>query len=195
MPDPVYLSLWLKDFQPHNMLPQMGALMGSFPVSSFRPGIEAVIVRAISDEEPEVSEEAFEEPVTIEQALKTAESFLHDDGSYEFVTHWDLWQRFDGEWLLRPQECRWTCFAPHYQNDTGDHIRIALGWEDQFLADPADPASTVPVASNLRSIARLAESLQTATGVDRRLLWSTSPEGLLSQLEETIFRPNREQAQ
>ncbi|MCW5964084.1 MAG: hypothetical protein KIT83_08600 [Bryobacterales bacterium] len=169
------------------MMQQFEALLSVFPISALRTGVEVLTVRAISDAEPELLDEAFEEPVTVAEAMRQARQFLHEDCAYEVTTHWDLWRREGSDWRLLPQEVRVSCFAPEYENDVGDHMRFALGWDDQFLPDPADPSSITPVASNLRSVARLAESLQASMAVERRMLWSSAEESFLSQLQATIF--------
>jgi len=187
MPDPLYFSVWIKELRPATMLQQFEPLLSVFPVSALRPGIEVLTIRAISDAEPELLDEAFEEPVTLSDAMRQAQQFLHDDCAYEITTHWDLWRREGMEWRLLPQEVRISCFGPAYENDIGDHMRFALGWDDQFLPDPADPSSITPVASNLRSVARLAESLHASMAVERRMLWSSAEESFLTQLEATVF--------
>jgi hypothetical protein len=187
MPDPLYLSIWIKDLKRLTMMPHFEALLGVFPISALRPGVEALTIRAINDAEPELLDEAFEEPMSLSDTMRQAGQFLHEDCAYEFTTHWDLWSRHENEWRLLPQEVRITCFGPLYENDTGDHMRFALGWDDQFLPDATDPASITPVTSNLRSVARLAESLQKSMAVERRMLWSSAEESFLTQLESTVF--------
>lgn len=190
MADPLYFSIWIKGLETPTMMQQFEALLSVFPISALRPGVEVLTVRAISDAEPELLDEAFEEPVTVAEAMRQASQFLHEDCAYELTTHWDLWRREGNDWRLLPQEVRISCFAPEYENDVGDHMRFALGWDDQFLPDPADPSSITPVASNLRSVARLAESLQASMAVERRMLWSSAEESFLSQLQATIFAAN-----
>ncbi len=187
MADPLYFSVWIKGLHPSNMMQQFEALLSVFPISALRPGVEVLTVRAISDAEPELLDEAFEEPLSVADAMKHAGQFLHDDCAYEVTTHWDLWRKEGNDWRLLPQEVRISCFAPEYENDQGDHMRFALGWDDQFLPDPDDPSSVTPVASNLRSVARLAESLQASTAVERRMLWSSADEGFLAQLQAKVF--------
>lgn len=187
MSEPLYFSLWIRDFRQENMLQHFGAVLSAFPFSAFQPGIESLTIRAISDTEPEVVDEAFEESVSAEQVLKQAAEFLHDDSAYEVTAYWDLWQKWEGEWLLRPRQVRISCFGPAYENDTGDHIRLALGFDAEFLPDPEDPKSLTPASSNLRSVARLAETLGKASGVTRRVLWSPTDDGFLARLEETVF--------
>lgn len=166
---------------------QFESLLSVFPMSALRPGVEILTIRAISDAEPELLDEAFEEPVTLSDAIRQASQFLHEDCAYEITVHWDLWRRVDHDWRLLPQEVRITCFGPEFENELGDHLRFALGWDDQFLPDPADPSSITPVTSNLRSVARLAESLHSSMAVERRSLWSSAEESFLSQLESTVF--------
>lgn len=186
MADPLYLSVWIKNLKQQNMMQHFEALLGVFPMSSLRPGVEALTIRAISDAEPELLDEAFEEPAPLAAAIRQAAQFLHEDCAYELTTHWDLWRKLDGEWRLLPQEVRLSCFGPEYENDMGDHLRFALGWDDQFLPDQGDPASITPVTSNLRSVARLAGSMDRSMAVERRLLWSSGEESFLSQLEASV---------
>lgn len=188
MADPIYLSVWLKDLKLHNMLQQFEALSSVFPMSSLQPGVAAVSVRAINDSEPDLLDEAFEEPLSLQDAFKHAGQFLHEDCLYEFTAYWDLWRKWEGEWRLLPQEVRISCFGPDYENELGDHLRFALGWDDQFLPDPMETRSITPVASNLRSVSRLASSMDEALSVERRLLWSSAEESFLTQLEDSVFR-------
>lgn len=135
MADPLYFSIWIKGLKTPTMMQQFEALLSVFPISALRPGVEVLTVRAISDAEPELLDEAFEEPVAVAEAMRQASQFLHEDCAYELTTHWDLWRREGNDWRLLPQEVRISCFAPEYENDVGDHMRFALGWDDQFLPD------------------------------------------------------------
>ncbi len=187
MAEPLYFSLWIHDFRQENMLEHFSAILSGFPFSSFFPGIQSLTIRAISDAEPEVVDEGYEENIPVEEAITQASEFLHDDSAYELTAYWDLWQHIEGDWLLRPRQVQLSCFGPHYENDLGDHIRIALGFDTEFLPDTADPKSITAAASNLRSVARLAETLGEATGVSQRLLWSPSDDSFLSRLEESVL--------
>ena len=192
MAEPLYFSLWIRDFHQQNMLQHFATVLSAFPFSAFRPGIESLTIRAISDTEPEVVDEAFEETASVEQVLKQAAEFLHDDSAYELTAYWDLWKKWEGEWLLRPRQVRISCVGPNYENETGDHIRLALGFDTEFLPDPADPRSLTASSSNLRSVSRLAETLGKASGVTRRVLWSPSDDGFLTRLEETVFAADQQ---
>lgn len=187
MAEPLYFSLWIHDFRQENMLEHFSTILSGFPFSSFFPGIQSLTIRAISDAEPDVVDEGYEDNISVEEAITQASEFLHDDSAYELTAYWDLWQHFEGEWLLRPRQVQLSCFGPHYENDLGDHIRIALGLDSEFLPDSADPQSITAAASNLRSVARLAETLGEATGVSQRLLWSPSDDSFLSRLEESVL--------
>lgn len=187
MAEPLYFSLWLKDFRQENMLEHFSTILSGFPFSAFFPGIQSLTIRAISDAEPDVVDEGYEENITVEEAIAQAGEFNHDDSAYELTAYWDLWQNIEDEWLLRPRQVQLSCFGPYYENDLGDHIRLALGYDTEFLPDPADPRSITAAASNLRSVARLAETLGQASGVASRLLWSPSDDNFLARLEDAVF--------
>ena len=187
MAEPLYFSLWIRDFRQENMLEHFSAILSGFPFSSFFPGIQSLTIRAISDAEPDVVDEGYEDNISLEEAISQANEFLHDDSAYELTAYWDLWQYIDEEWLLRPRQVQISCFGPHYENDLGDHIRFALGLDSEFLTNPADSRSITAAASNLRSVARLAETLGEASGVSNRLLWSPSDDHFLSRLEELLL--------
>lgn len=187
MAEPLYLSLWIQDFRQENMLEHFSAILGGFPFSVFYSGIQSLTIRAVSDAEPDIVDEGFEDPVPLEEVIRRCNEFLHDDSAYELTAYWDLWQNFDGEWLLRPRQVHLSCFGPHYDNDLGDHIRLALGYDIEFLPSLSDPRGITTSASNLRSVVRLAETLGDASGVTKRLLWSPSDDNFLSTLEQTIF--------
>jgi len=185
MPDRLYLSFWLKDFNPELMPARFGQLLRAFPFSQLRPGISLLKVLAIGESEPPLLERAFAEPPGVEEVLRAAAEFSGPDCALVAEGYWELW-RWEGQWRLRPSPVVLSCFGPLFENDLGDHLRVELGWEAQFLPDASLPQAARTARSNLRSVLRLSEDVTKACHVARRLLWSESGEDLVRLLEESL---------
>ncbi len=185
MPDRLYLSLWVRDFRPDQMTARFGQLLGAFPFSRLRPGISLLRVQALGEGEPPVLEHAFAAPPDIQEVLKMAGEFSHPDCALVAEGWWDLW-RWEGQWRLLPSRAALACFGPLFDNEVGDHLRVELGPDRQFL-----PAANLPQAariarSNLRSVVRLAEDIQRALPVEQRRLWSESGENFAELVEAAL---------
>ncbi len=185
MPDRVYLSLWLEDFSAENMLKRFSVLLERFPFSRLRQGISALRVQALSECEPPLLEQAFAEPPAIERVIELAGEFRHPDCAFLIEGWWELWQ-WTGQWRLLPSPVTLFCFGPLFENEVGDHLRVELGTEVQFLPSVPHPQAARMARSNLRSVIRLAEDLEQSLKLYRRQLWSESGESLARQLEAAL---------
>ncbi len=185
MPDRVYLSLWLEDFNAENMLERFRVLLERFPFSQLRPGIGALRVQALSESEPPLLEHAFAEPPAVERVIELASEFRHPDCAFLIEGWWELWQWTEG-WRLLPSPVTLFCFGPLFDNEIGDHLRVELGTEAQFLPWVPHPQAGRMARSNLRSVVRLAEDLEKSLKLRQRQLWSESGENLARQLEAAL---------
>jgi hypothetical protein len=96
MADLVYLSIWLQDFNPENMLEHWRRAMEAFPVSEIAPGVSLSIYPFDWSETP-VLERSFGVETDAEELAQLSSEFLHDDYAYEAEMRWDLWLPANGE--------------------------------------------------------------------------------------------------
>lgn len=186
MPDQLNLSLWLQGFNAESMLEQFEQLLLAFPFSRLRPGVSGVKIYAVEFSEPALAEQAFTEDVTAEAVMTICRDFENPDCAYEVEAWWDLW-RYEKDWELTPVPALLTCFSPEFENEVGDHVRLQLGAESDFLPAAGTPLSLRKAQSNLAGLVRLARDLQEALPVERRSLWSESGENFVERLDDALF--------
>ena len=90
MADRVYLSIWLQDFTPENMLEHWRRAMEAFPASEIAPGVSLAIYPFDWSETP-VLERSFGGETDAGELATLSYEFLHDDYAYEAEIRWDLW--------------------------------------------------------------------------------------------------------
>lgn len=185
MPDQVYLSLWIRNFQESNMLRHFDNLLHAFPFSKLRPGIAGVRVHAIEESEPAVFEQVFTGPVDPSDAVELSAEFQNRDCAFVVDGWWELWQPGEG-WTLAPSPVTLFCFAPDFENPEGDNLRIQLGPESLFLPDPDSEESIVRARSNLRSLVRLMKELRSALPVTRQHVWTESGADFAARLDAAL---------
>jgi len=98
---------------------------------------------------------------------------------------WDLW-RFDGDWKLAPAAVTLACFAPEFDNEVGDQLRIEFGPDSQFLPDPEIEGSVRLGESNLKSMVHLVHEIESKLDLERRLLWSESGENPIESILQAL---------
>jgi len=185
MPDRLYLSLWLRDFQPDNMHARFLRLLKTFPFSRLRPGIASLRVHAVAESEPPLLEQSFAAAPELEEIVRIARQYREPDCAFVVEAWWELWQ-WEREWRLLPSRVALWCFGPEFENDIGDHLRIELGLEVQFLPQMSLPQGGRMAGSNLRSVVRLAEELDKALPLVRRQLWSESGENFAALVDTAL---------
>jgi hypothetical protein len=79
-----------------------------------------------------------------------------------------------------------TCFGPEFENELGDHLRIDVGREIDFLPQPGAPQNERKSQSNLASLVRLARDIGGAMPIERRTLWSDSGESFVDRLDDEL---------
>jgi hypothetical protein len=185
MPDQLFLSLWLRGFQPDNALRHFEEMLRAFPFSHLRPGIAALKVYALEYVEPPVLEHAFSGASDVDTVIAMCREFDSPDCAYTVEGWWELLQYGNG-WHLTPSPVSLTCFGPQFENDDRDHLRIDLGPEMHYLPQPRLPESARAVQSNLKSVLRLVGDLEESLLISRKNLWSESDENFAARLESEL---------
>ena len=202
MPDLVYLSLWLREFDRQTMLTYWQQAIEEFPASSEAPGVRSITVSPLNWSEPPSLEQAFEEGISATEALELARDFLHADCAYEAQLNWDLWtpkslDLLDGgadDWERKPQVVSIICLGTEFdcesQQDHG-HLEISLGPDWNFLP-PEQWALTLEekqqvmaepeMRENIEQLVHYARGLEKKLPVVRRRLWCESGEDLAEQI-------------
>src|SRR5688500_7151245 len=101
MSDRLYLSFNLRGFNPSNMLRHYERMLRVFPFSRLSKGASVLSIIAVSESEPPLYEQSFDNPPDPEAIITSARQFGTTDCAVQLETHWDLWQ-FDKEWALTP---------------------------------------------------------------------------------------------
>lgn len=208
MPDLVYLTLWLRDFEEQTMLAYWRQALEEFPASAQDPGVSSLAVYPLNWTEAPVLEESFRDGVSPQEALRLAEEFLHADCAYEAQMTWDLWTPkawaptagtskpadVISGWERRPQVVSILCLGTEFdregQEDPG-HLEINFGPESNFL--PAEPWTLTPeekrrlmagpqIRENVEKLVDYARRLEKKLPVARRGLWCESGENLAEQI-------------
>ncbi len=185
MPDQLNLSLWVRGYDSATMLRHFEELLRVFPFSRLRPGIGAARIYAVAFQEPPLLEQAFPEEVDVGTAIGICREFENSDGAYIIEGWWELW-RYEQDWQLRSAPVVLTCFGPEFENDMGDHLRLELGAEADFLPHTGTPQGVQKARSNLAGLVRLAREIGDALPIERRNLWSDSGENFVERLDEAL---------
>jgi hypothetical protein len=185
MPDQLNLSLWVRAFDSGTMLRHFEEMLRVFPWSRLRPGVAGVRIYAQEFGEPALAEQAFPPETDVETAIALCRDFEEPDCAYLVEGWWELW-RYEKDWQLTPVRVTLACFGPEFENEVGDHLRLELGTEVDFLPAAGAPQYARKVQSNLAGLVRLARELGSAMPVEKRTLWSESGENFADKLEETI---------
>lgn len=184
MADRLYLSYWLRGFTETNMLRHFGTVLKRFPFSKLAP---EVMLRVYAQElkEPAVAERHFKEPIDWNEVIAAARQFGSTDTAFELVGRWDIWQ-FEQDWHLKPAEVSIFCFAPGFDPDFEEDIRIDFGVDIHFLPQPEYPEGVRMVQSNVQSLLQLVHDLDDALTLERRLLQAESGENFAERLQEAL---------
>jgi hypothetical protein len=185
MSDRLFLSCWLRQggdaqsFDREKLLRQFAKMLGIFPFSLLASRGPSVRIQAIERAEPPLIERDLpvsgDRAETIDDILAAAREFMQDDCMCEVDAAWDLWQ-FHGEWKLAPAAVTLACFAPQFDNEVGDHLRVEFGPDTHFLPDAEIEGSVRMGQSNLKSMVHLVREIEGKLDLERRLLWSESGE-------------------
>lgn len=180
MADQVYLSMWLRGFTSQNALSYFQKTLQRFPFSKMAP-VATLRIYALEYQEPPVMEQRFEEEIDASEVIAAARHFQNADCAYQVETYWETMQEIKGEWRLWPARVTLVCFGPEFDSGLGDHIRVELGIDGQFL--PEENSNLVAVRANVRSVLYLTKDFRDHLPLERITIWSDSGENLAEALE------------
>lgn len=179
MGDPLYLSLWLKNYSTLALPLYMKKAMSVLPVSRLAPG-GVFRVCALNFQESPLWEEYIEGELDPQSLATRAQDFLHDDCALQLETRWELYQ-WDGDWELKPSTITLDIYGPEFDSGRGEHARVYFGPETLYLPQPQSDQLR-PVQSNIRSMLHLAQDIENELMIDRRILWSEDEENFVDKL-------------
>ena len=189
MSDPLYLSLWFRDFSGPEMLPHAFAVLQQFPFSAQRPGVSYFAVHPVSWSEATVLERRFPAGIDAGQATLIAAELVHDDFAYVFEAYWDLWtpDAASGNWVLEPAVVRFIVqgelFDEGAYQQTG-HIEMDFGLDSYFLQPETALSEQTrdKIRENVAKLVEFSKNVEKNSGASARLLWSESEESLAQKL-------------
>ena len=189
MSDPLYLSLWFADFSGPEMLPHAFAVLQQFPFSVQRPGISYFALHPVSWTEATVLERRFPGGIDAGQATLIAAESVHDDYTYVFEAHWDLWtpDASNANWVLEPAMVKFIVQGEEFDEgayrQTG-HIEIDFGLDSFFLQPETslNEQTRAKIRENVAKLVEFSTKVEKNSGASARLLWSESEESLAQKL-------------
>jgi hypothetical protein len=187
--DPVYLSLWFRDFSGPEMLPHAFAVLQQFPSSALRPGISYFAVHPVSWGEATVLERRFPSGIDAGQATLIVAELIHDDYAYVFEAYWDLWTPDEsrGNWVLEPAAVKFIVQGEEFDEgayqQTG-HIQVDFGLDSYFLQPETELSdqTRAKIRDNVAKLVEFSVNVEKISGTSSRLLWSESEESLAQKL-------------
>jgi|HubBroStandDraft_1064217.scaffolds.fasta_scaffold02207_3 hypothetical protein len=138
MSNQAYLSIWCKQFDEENLLPQFAAFLGTVPFSAAKPGFSYLVIRAIdASESPILEQDLRSVPLDPAGIIEIARDHLNSDCAYEVETHWDLgtFDASSAKWIVEPQPLEIYCHGEDYDDAfwrENGHIEVKLGFEHFF---------------------------------------------------------------
>jgi hypothetical protein len=188
MADPLFLSLWLPDFDETSMMPRTLSVLKEFPFSTLRPGISAVAVHPVSWAEPTILERRFTPGIGPLDAVEIVSDLLHADYAYVFETHWDLWVAdASAAWSKQPQMVRFIAHGQEFEEGTFEqdgHVQVDFGLDTDFLFEDVrfTPESEQHIRENVAILIAFTLAVEKNSGIRGRILWSESQENLAQKL-------------
>ena len=183
MGDPLFLSLWLKNFSALALPVYLKKAMQTFPHSKLDPR-SVLRVYALSFHEAPQLEEFYDQAVDPQQVIDQAQEFLHTDCAFQFETRWDLYQ-WDDDWNLKPARVRIEIFGPEFDSPRGEQVRIDFDSEHYFLLNEHSDQLR-PVQANIRSLLHLSQDMEEELGGEKRILWSEDEEDFVERLKTML---------
>ena len=189
MSDPLYLSLWFSDFSGPEMLPHAFAVLQQFAFSAQRPGISYFAVHPVSWNEATVLERRFPSGIDPGQATLIAAEHVHDDYSYLFEAHWDLWtpDEPNANWMLEPTTVKFIVQGEEFDDGAYQqmgHIQVDFGLDSHFLQPETSLSdqTRAKIRDNVAKLVEFSTNVEKNSGASARLLWSESEESLAQKL-------------
>jgi hypothetical protein len=185
MADRLYLSFTLRGFNSSNMLRHYERMLRIFPFSRLSAGASVLSMIAVSESEPPLFEQSFDNPPDPEAVIAAARQFSTADCSVQLGTRWDLWQ-FDKEWALTPTPVTLICTGPEFETDERHDLQIDFGIDSHFLPQRDLPNHLFMARSNIRSLLHLVAELEKALTVETKRLWSESGGNFAERLQRYL---------
>jgi hypothetical protein len=189
VPDPLYLSLWFRDFSGPEMLPHTYSVLQQFPFSTQRPGVNYLAVHPVSWSEPTVLERRFPSGIDPGQITLIAAEFIHEDYAFVFEAYWDMWTPDDasGNWVLAPAPVKFIAQGEEFDEKTYEqtgHIQIDFGLDSYFLQSETalSEQTQAKIRDNVAKLVDFSVKVENNSGAVSRLLWSESQENLAQKL-------------
>ena len=189
MSDPLYLSLWFRDFSAPEMLPHTFTVLQQFPFSTQRPGVTYFGLHPVSWSEPTLLERRFPSGIDPGQATLIAAELVHDDYAYVFEAYWDLWTPdvSNGNWLLEPALVKGIVQGEEFDEETyrqTGHIQVDLGLDSYYLQPETELSEQTreKIRDNVAKLVDFSMKVEKHSGASSRLLWSDSEESLAQKL-------------
>ncbi len=180
MHDPLFLSLWLKNFSPVGLPLYLKKAVSVFPQSRLAPG-GVFRIYPLAFREAPLLEEYYDGDLDPQAAASRIQEHLHTDIAVQVQMRWDIYQ-WAGDWQLKPSAVLLEVFGPEFESPRGEHLRLDLGPQRLYLPEPSSDQLR-PVQSNIRSILHLASDLENELVAERRLLWTEDEENFAEKLQ------------
>lgn len=195
MADSLYFSLWFKDLEAKELLPQAFRVIQQFVFSQSLPGITGVAVHPLSWEQPTILERRFRPGVPPEQAIMVAADLLHEDYAYVFEANWDLWtpQTLDGEWDRKPAPVKVIARGEEFEGGEAEaegQVQVDFGLDTPFLHEELQLSGELEsrVRANVQMLVDFINRVEKNSGAATRLLWSETDENLAQKLISRLQR-------
>src|SRR6185437_14297559 len=195
MADSLFFSLWFRDSELEDLLPNALRAMQQFSYSKGLPGIAGVAVHPVSWNEPTILEQRYRPGITPEAAVLVASDLLHEDYAYVFEANWDLWtpESPDGEWHKQPTPVTFIARAQDFEEGEAEaqgQIQVDFGLDTSFLHEELKLTSELEarVRGNVQLLVDYINHVEKSVGAETRLLWSESDENLAQKLISRLQR-------
>jgi hypothetical protein len=187
--DPLYLSLWFPSFTEQDMMARVLSVLGQFPFSVVRPGVNYLAVHPVSWNEPTILERRFNPGIPPEEAVNTTADLLHEDYAYVFEADWDLWtlDAASKQWTLTPNRVSIVAQGEEFDERASEatgQIEIDFGLDTPFLQEQVelDSDAETRVRANIHKLVDFTNKLEKNAQANGRLLWSDSEDNLAQKL-------------
>ena len=189
MSDPVYLSLWFRDFSGPEMLPHAFAVLQQFPFSAAASRNQLLRRASSFVGRGHGLERRFPSGIDAGQATLIVAELIHDDYAYVFEAHWDLWTPDEsrGNWVLEPAAVKFIVQGEEFDEgayqQTG-HIQVDFGLDSYFLQPETglSDQTRAKIRDNVAKLVEFSVNVEKNSGTSSRLLWSESEESLAQKL-------------
>jgi hypothetical protein len=189
--DLLFLSIWLDPQSRGSRLRHFEELLRMFPFSPREETQSVVSIHAIDTTEPPLLERPMNGPLDVAELISIFRDYQGDDVAYRIESWWDLWQ-FDTDWSLAPAAVALSCFGPEFDNGTDDQpmdqedLRIEFGVDSNYLPRLDIPGSARLTESNIKSLLRLVNEIESSLPVIRRRLETESGENFADRLQQIL---------